>query len=401
MTHFKILSISFSLLLFVFTFSLKGLAAQASSLDEEMRPNSLTVINYITGWAHDTFGYHPAIYMLLDNTSGKDLSHVPIRFQGKFTDLETGEVRTGRKEIRVELKPNQHIQLAIEAPYAYILPIQTYNWPLLECKVMIRVGNATDEGTETLLITKIDSITRFEEEAFQILNQSSGYDPSLVKQRQMQQRHHAAKTKNPISSKPEKTNQNLENQKPLIAKADKLNTSTNTNDGIVKQLYELQIPTLGEDFYAFEQKFGLPINTESNDLGWVLAKYQDNQLLASIIVGAKKNSSKSNLLIIELPKNNANSQSLLEFAQSLVQKTKAPISNIKKSVRYIQNGRLEITHAIVAGKQIELLKFNNLSNYDNYSFLVVFREPQNLDGLLTQISKKSQLLKLFKLWFTS
>ena len=43
---------------------------------------------------------------------------------------------------------------------------------------MIRVGSVADEGTEYLLVTKVDSVTATQEDSFQKLNEVTSYDRS-------------------------------------------------------------------------------------------------------------------------------------------------------------------------------------------------------------------------------
>ena len=50
------------------------------------------MLGYVTWWSHDAVGYHPAIQLKVENTSGQDLSGTIIRFQARFTDLQLEEL---------------------------------------------------------------------------------------------------------------------------------------------------------------------------------------------------------------------------------------------------------------------------------------------------------------------
>jgi hypothetical protein len=181
---------------------------------EEAQQKSLTVLNYVTGWTHDAIGYHPAIFMLLENSSGRDLSNRPIRFQARFTDLHTAEVTIGRSDVRRELKPHQQFSLAIEGAQGYELPFELHQWPSIEAKAMCRVGGGGDETTETLTIAKLDSVARTTNEAFEMLNHGTSFKPHTPAAQHHAPTHAApAHTHSVHKHEPAK----VQHEKPLVA----------------------------------------------------------------------------------------------------------------------------------------------------------------------------------------
>ncbi len=140
---------------------------------------------YVAWWMHDATGYHPAIYMILQNTSSVDLSYKPIKFQCLFRDLKNGYVTVARDEIRKEFHPNQQVLLLLEGPKAFELPIDKNAWPIIECKVMCRVASIDDDAaTQDVVVTKLSQEAMTEEEAdFEDSRLfPSSYDPGSAKE---------------------------------------------------------------------------------------------------------------------------------------------------------------------------------------------------------------------------
>ena len=144
--------------------SLTTFCRKAYCLNADERPKRISVIGYVTWWSHDAVGYHPAILLKVENTSGQDLSGTVIRFQARFTDLRNGYVTVARQEKRTDFAYHQQIPLMLRGPSSFELPIDENAWPTIECKAMSRIGDVGDEGTQDLVVTRLESVTMTDEE---------------------------------------------------------------------------------------------------------------------------------------------------------------------------------------------------------------------------------------------
>ncbi|HEY9793087.1 MAG TPA: hypothetical protein V6D22_21980 [Candidatus Obscuribacterales bacterium] len=361
---------------------------------EDMRPPSFMVLNNLTGWTHDAAGYHPAVFMVLENTSGQDLSTTNIKLQARFTDLQTAEVSLGRRDLRHDLKPHQQISVSITDSQPFELPFEVQLWPTIEAKVMCRVGNVGDDGTETLLVSKIDPTTHTEEEAFQSLNAATSYAP----------RGHQSKPSPPL--RPKRPEQPPE-QKPLVATAGRLGDASRpapTNGGAhpgaqessaIALLNSRSLPGLGDDFYQFEQKFGLPQEVDAKHSDWTWARYRHASTGVQIIGGAHEGRGKVDVLIVTVPR----SPGLDEFALSNTARNLSgrlhaeTLSGAGKSVRYLPSGRVELVTRNAPGYKVLCLSGSDPA--DNSLILVLSRGTQDVERLLASQSQKVNLLKFW------
>jgi len=325
-------------------------AAQADS-DEEHKAHNLSVLNYVTGWSLDSAGYHPAVYMLLENTSGRDLTGVTIKMQGKFTDIHTLEPSTAKVEVRRSLKPHQQFPLALIAPKDFELPRDTNVWPVMECKAMMRVGSVSDEGTEYLLVTKIDSATSTQDDAFQKLNEVTSYNRGNSALGKHDGRGSRGENRNGDRNADE-----VSHTQPLIAKAEHLKhappaVSIARSGDLFSQK---PLPGLGEDFYSFEKSFGLPLSTDARKKDFTWAKYKQPSSGVEIVVGSKERTGKADLIAFVLPKNGVKSdQDLIENCKQFSgTQHSVKLSQPSKSVRYLPAGRLEMLSSSGPGMKI-------------------------------------------------
>lgn len=337
----------------------------AYELDDEHKPKHLAVLNYLTGWSLDSAGYHPAVYMLLENVSGKDLSGVTIKMQGKFTDIHTLEPSTAKIEIRRSLKPHQQFPVALVSPKEHELPRDTNFWPVMECKAMMRVGSVGDEGTEYLLVTRVESSTQTQDDAFQKLNELTSYN------RPHPQQH-------PRNDRP-RDNSSATHTKPLVAaRAEALKAASLTPEGKGSDYFNgKSLPGLGDDFYSFERCFGLPVVTDAKKKDYTWAKFKQANG-AEVIVCSRERSGKADLVAFVLPKAYVKSeQNLIEqakrFCGSLRNGKFTPVS---KSVRYLPSGRQELVAASSPGLKIQALGLAESSPHPGGYFILVSRLGQ-------------------------
>ncbi len=365
--------------------------------DEDIAPKSIAVLNHVTGWSLDAAGYHPAIFMLLENISGRDLSGTTVKLQGRFSDVHTLEVSIAKQEIRRTLKPAQQFRLAIVAPKAYELPREVTYWPVMEAKVMARVGTVGDEGTETLLVTRIESTTDTQDDAFQRLNESTSYnhrDPGRKPPPAI------AGNGKPVATKPpSETPKAAEPVTPLVATPAKLKTTPNNAQAkSISELFALKVlPGLGDDFYEFEQAFGLPVVTDAKRKDFTWARFKHRSSDTELVVCSKDLTGKADLIVLQVPKKLFNNeQQLFAQARALAGKLKGQsLGAPTKSVRYLASGRLEITTCQAQGYRMVCLTTPEDGAGESSYIITLNRLPQETSSLLLDQAKENTALKGF------
>lgn len=362
-----------------------------SSTADEESPKSLAVLNHVTGWSLDSLGYHPAVFMLLENVSGRDLSGTTIKLQGRFHDVHTLEVSIAKQEVRRSLKPLQQFRIAVVAPKAFELPRELAYWPVMESKVMARVGDVGDEGTETLLQTRIDSTTETQDDAFQRLNEITSYKPREPRKPPSNARPKAAVESQPKPAEP---------VVPLVATPAKLKgtASTAAPAKTLAELFALKsLPGLGDDFYQFEQSFGMPTATDSKRKDFTWARYKHRTSDTDVVVCSKDLTGKADLIVLQFPKKLfTNEQQLFSQARALAGKLKGQsLGPPGKSVRYLASGRLEITTCQAQGYRMVCLATPEDGSGEGLFIITLNRLPQETSSLLLDQAKDNATLKGF------
>ncbi len=253
----------------------------------------------LTWWSHDATGYHPAVGLILENSSPKDLSGTLIRYQARFLDLRNGYTQVAREEWDGEFHRNQQRFLKMRGPTPYELPIDKDQWPRIECKVMCRVGTVGDEATQDLVVTRIDKITMTDEEAMEKLRQDQGR--RITRQPSFQ-------AESPTPRKPKETKRDP--VKPLVATAGSLAGDRPgfskapppaNRVGLNRLLAQTPFAGLGDDFFAFEQAFKRPRETDAKDAAFTWARFVPDADGVEIIVGSKGRTGKADIIVATVP----------------------------------------------------------------------------------------------------
>jgi hypothetical protein len=366
-----------------------GALAQSSGNDDEHKSRNLALLNYLTGWSLDSGGYHPAIYMLLENTSGRDLSGVTIKMQGKFTDIHTLEPSTARIEVRRSLKPHQQFPVALVAPRDFELSRDPNYWPVMECKAMMRVGNVGDEGTEYLVVTKVEQTTATQDDAFQKLNEQTSYNRSS----QSSGRHEPREKPGGREPGSEKTP-----VKPLVAKAEQLKplSPAAVSSAKTADIFSVKpLPVLGDDFYSFEKGFGLPVAIDAKKKNFTWAKYRHAGSGLEVIVASRERSGKVDLIAFLIPRASVKSgEYLMEqcklFCGSKHQFKAGPAS---KSVRYLPSGRLELLSLTSPNQKILSMALPDANDRPASYLVMISRLSQGPDEVLRSHQSTTDILK--------
>jgi hypothetical protein len=363
----------------------------------------LTTIGDVTWWSHDAVGYHPAIYLKIENTSGVNLSGMTIRFQGRFTDLRNGYVTVAREDIRRDFANHQQISVMLRGPHPFELPIDENAWPAIECKAMCRIGDIGDEGTEDLVVTRLDHVTMTDEEALAELTKQTGLGrgPSASDFRrdldQIRRHKHdrveqtiVAPTKalmatagNLLGTKARPNNHSLEN-----------NETSASNFALPSSL-----PALGDDFYLFEKYFGVPaassIVASKNDLTWV--GYPGKGSFGEVYVGSRGSTGKADILVVTIPVSlNPKEGQLLALVKLLAGKGKAEnLPSFVHSVRYLPGGRSEIARS--NGHDVRVISFRvpQTASQEAKIVLAVSRLQADLESTLAASARRVRMMEFF------
>jgi hypothetical protein len=164
-----LLSTALSLICLISTSIVLPAPAQEDDRGGATAVHKLDAACYVSWWFHSALGYHPAILLKVENASGQNLSGTLIKYQARFTNLRDGYVNVARDEVRASLEPKKQIYVFLKGPRAFELPIDQNLWPKMECKVMCKVGDDDNAGTQTLLISKVDSLTMSFDDAMTLL----------------------------------------------------------------------------------------------------------------------------------------------------------------------------------------------------------------------------------------
>lgn len=381
------------LLLSMGLLGLPAVNAASDGDDDDYAPEAskiqykLAVRSFVSWWSHDATGYHPTVLIQVENVSGRDLSGIPMKFQVRFQDLRNGFVTVARKETRfdamfVDMAPKY---LMLKGPRAFELPIDTELWPTIEFKVMCRVGDVSDAGTQTLLVSRLDSVTMTDEDSMSRLSKQARFD-------------------RPAASAPPRP---AVPSKPLSATAGSLNPP-NTNGtaspsrhgqpGKKASLSQFMsnggLPGLGDDFYVFEKTFGRPVQTETKDKNWIWAIYRKSMPALNVVVGSHGRSGKADIIVITIPQEQVQGESqLVSLARSMSGPFKGEQpSQPNHSVRYLANGRLEVSTMAARSYRASVMT-PEMPNLENCFVLAITRLPGNLQRLLSTESQRREVLR--------
>lgn len=328
----------------------------------------IRVVNYVTWWSLDPSGYHPAILLKLENASGRDLTAQLIRFQGRFMDLRTTMVTVARDQQQRQFVPRQHILVWLKGPEAFELGLNANQWPNMECKVMARIGDVDDAGTQTLVITNVDRVVMSDDDAHQQLEKLREYTQS-------------------VSSGQYDEHNDIEHPLKLSRPAEKQNTAETV-------LSRHRLPGLAADFHNFEQTYGLPKGVEAGATGWTWARYQHEEPHFTVYAGSRGHSGKVDVLVVTIPGANAlNDNSVLAAAGNLGGTLKGvKFGRLSHSVRYLPAGRTHLAQASAAGLRLSYVS-SGASRQDGISLLLISRVPGSISAFLSEQAKKSVMLK--------
>jgi hypothetical protein len=354
-------------------------------------PPKLTAVGCITWWSHDAVGYHPAMIVRVENSSGQNLVGERLRLQGRFTDLRNGYVTVARKEERLTLLKNEQQYIMLRGPSSFELPIDEFAWPSIECKAMARVGEVGDEGTQDLLITHLEAVTMTDDEARAQLARQTDFR-KVVKV-----------SSNSPSYQPNTKSASVPDDppKPMIATAGGLVDKRQTNDSFKHLNLPAALPSLGEDFYLFEKCFGIPLQIEAakpattradlaKSLTW--ASYKSAPPFTLTFVGTKSGSA-ADVIVVAVPVSLGLPESqYLAVARALIGKGMGgQLSNFTHSVRYLTSGRSEVSLASAPGCHVLSYKITG-DDGSPQQVIAVSRLGGDLESALIGYASQARML---------
>src|SRR5262249_28608026 len=283
----------------------------------------------------------------------------------------------------------------LRGPKAWELPIDSSAWPTIECKVMCRVADAGDEGTQELGVTRLEQITMTDDEALAELTEQTGVGrvsrPAIRDPEPLRQPRHEHAITAPAKAlvatagtllgtraKPEEERVRAENKPPSLTLPSSL-------------------PALGDDFYSFDKFYGLPFNQgvvpSKTDLTWV--NYPGKNYFNQVLVGSRAASGKADLIVVTLAGHASPRETQLAAIAKLLAgkyshgQNPAPFVH---SVRYLPSGRSEILRS--QGQEFRVLAFAvpNGQASESIVAVAVSRLPGDLEGLLAGYARRIPML---------
>ncbi len=408
---------------------------QGGSTDAK-KSSTFSVMACVTWWSHDAVGYHPAMFLMLENNSGHEIAGEEIPFQARFTDLREGYITVAREYKRTPVRAHERFALFLRGPRSFELPIDSSLWPAMECKAMCRLNASKGDSNlpvEDLFVTHLSRLTMSDEDAQSQLIAQAGRSLQPLQQERLQiqsatdnnaaqdetddkpvelrampstigsgaeskadktkaAKTKASKTKTSKAEKPKvKTPKTKTEQTPLAkTKKSKIKLST---------ILSKHLPGIGDDFYVFEQFYGPALEFQagsgSADLTWT--HYPSYSAIADVYAGSR-NASKVDLIIVTLPIDaNPKEADLLSLIRLLTHSNKQqPITPFAHSVRYLSNGRSEIMTTAVKDYRVLSFKIRDTNGQPSRMVLAISRLPGDLESAITNYSQQVKFLNVLQ-----
>jgi hypothetical protein len=187
-------------------------------------------------------------------------------------------------------------------------------------------------------------------------------------------------------------------EKTLVATTGSLAVKDNKpKQTLLQFLGSTFIPGLGDDFYSFEKKFGIPAEFDPK-AEWTWARYQSQSPELSMIVGSRGQTGKADLIVATVPPSQIKGEGqVTELAKAISGKFRSETTTPPNhSVRYLPSGRLEF--GTLSAKNYRAVYFvPGESGGGNGSYIVVVtRMPGNVLEILRKEAPRAKLLKFLQ-----
>jgi hypothetical protein len=381
-----------------------GNSVDELSKTDQQKQNAFSVLGCVTWWSHDAVGYHPAMSLFLENTSGHQILGGEIPFQGRFTDVRTGEVTVAREYRRAPIRDHERLSIFLRGPRYYELPIDSGSWPTIECKAMCRLNNT---NVEDLFMVHLAQVTMTDEDAQAQLVAQAGRSPLLINGKingkagiQLSEidgtKYDTDRAALPLHASPGA----IADAPPNGASIDKNSVNTKKTDNNTKKTtntsYPKNLPGVGNDFYTFDKLFGDAVEVQtsagSEDLTWT--KYKSNNLIKEVFVGSR-NANKADVIIIVMARI-LKEKEIIPLAKLLTNCNKSDsIAPFTHSVKYLPAGRSEIMTS--AFRENKILSFLIQNDSSTNTVIVASRLPGDTESALANYCRRVNFLKFLEL----
>jgi hypothetical protein len=370
-------------------------------------PPQLECPGVVTYWMHDATGYHPCIIVALEAPDIKlDLTNQPINVQAQFRMLSTGILLKANKVVGFSV-PNskETIYATLYGKRPFELGINPDDWPVIECKVLAKVGDVSNDDAQTIGIYRVRNEAWSDEDALGQLNWKLGQN----KRKKHDQKSGLASNGTNVSggssgsgyaAPPTAPPRKIAEEKPLVAVAAALGAPLPKPAAVLGQNYEQfllknSLPGLGDDFYQFEKAFGQPLNTDvdNRDRDWVWVAYRKNPKV-TIFAGSKGKTNKVDVVIASIDTDSTLSDGqFANIARALSAKFKTEKMGVPEhSVSYTPAGRIELAN--MPAQSYRATYFTTLDSNDNkLAIVAVSRQPRALSELLREEGQRTDILR--------
>ena len=406
-------------------------------------PPKLTVPAYVTYWSHNALGYYPSMALTIENVSDVSLLGELIQLQAQFRSLSEGILTIDRKHTRLDtISGKQQVNVIVHGKRPFELSIDPAGWPVIECKVVCKIGDAGRDETQNLVVGRIESVAMSDEDAHTQLNSQLGRNRFAKAKMEMDKKkfdadhaaahkHTAAQT-HPVPAKTIKapttktfpqTNpvtpaksatavantlqtalptpqalslqpQTTQPVKPLSAVANTLGSPASAagSSSVEQFLTKGNLPGLGDDFYLFEKSMGMPTSTDVKDKNWIWANYKKHPLV-HIVAGSKGRTGKADVVVCAITQEAGLSDTqFTNFAKALSGKFKAEkASATEHSVRYTGDGRIELVN--LTSQSLRAVYFSSTDAGQKVAVIAVSRLPGSVSELMKEEGQRSDLLR--------
>ena len=392
-----------------------------NSQNTQSPPPQLDCPGVYTYWMHDAVGYHPCIIVALESKErSADLTGVPINIQAQFRMLSTGILLRSNTIVSFTMaQTKETIYATLYGKRPFELGIDPNDWPVIECKILAKVGDVSNDDAQDLGFYRINNKTLSDEDAMGQLNWRLGQ--ASRKRRQGGSSSSTASNSNSKYNASANANQTPPTQpvkppvdeKPLVAVAGTLgapvirpvtrpverpapsSAPTLASSISFEQFFKkADLPGLGDGFYDFEKVFGQPPanDIDNRDSNWVWAAYRKNPNVI-VYAGSKGRTGKVDVVVAAIDTDNQLTDSqFANYARALSAKFKSEkMGAPDHSVLYGVNGRVELTN--LSGQSYRALNFTTSDDdHNRVSIVAVSRQPMAVSELLKDEGQRTTIL---------
>jgi hypothetical protein len=387
-------------------------------------PPQLDCTGVYTYWTHDAVGYHPCILIALESQNPAiDMTGTPINIQAQFRMLSTGILLRSNTitSFTMPAGSRETIYASLYGKRPFDLGIDPNDWPVIECKVLAKVGDVSNDDAQDLGFYRINNKTLSDEDAKGELNWRLGNLSRKKRQAAGSGQTTASKTYSAAPpSQPTPPPQPVRppvDEKPLVAVAGTLgaplskmpvvrpvekererpaasSSLQNPNLSYEQFFKKADLPGLGDGFYDFEKVFGQPPGSDidNRDNNWVWAAYRKNPHVI-VYAGSKGRTGKVDVVIAAVDTDSPLSDpQFTAYARALSAKFKSEkVGTPDHSVLYGVNGRVELTN--LSGQSYRALNFTTSDDdHNRVSIVAVSRQPMAVSELLKEEGQRTNIL---------